>query len=248
MINVVQVPNVVQVLNVVQILNAVRILNAVHKLALGSLHEILFYITVIRIWVALFLMMLPVIAVNAVKQTHWGPILATPKSRQTGDPHAPVTIVEYSDFQCPSCAKMQTTVHNLLQTYQGKIRVMYKYYPLIKIHKNAMAAAQAAECAADQNQFWPFEDQLFATQDAWKDLQNPTTSYLAIALPLKIDVARFQTCLNDPLKIPIIEHDAAEARDRQVTATPTFFVGDERLVGGVFATDGARAIEKELRK
>src|SRR2546426_12707487 len=101
-----------------------------------------------RLATGVVLMLLPVLAVYAVKQTSWGPMLATPPSRQIGDPQAKVIIVEYSDFQCPSCASAQTSVHQFLDIYKGKIRVAYKYYPLTKIHKNSMAAAIPAECAA----------------------------------------------------------------------------------------------------
>jgi protein-disulfide isomerase len=201
-----------------------------------------------KVATALLLMLLPVIAVNAVKETHWGPILSTPLARQTGDPAAPVTIVEYSDFQCPSCAKMQPFVHTLLDTYKGKIRLMYKYYPLTRVHKHAMASAHAAECAASQRQFWPYEDRLFALQDSWAPLQDATTTFMAIAQDTHLDMEKFQRCLADPSKEKIIESDAAEAVKQQVSATPTFFIGEERLVGGVFASEGARAIEKELRK
>jgi len=201
-----------------------------------------------KLLTALVLMILPVIAVYAVKETYWGPILSTPPSRQIGDPHAKVTIVEYSDFQCPSCAKMQPTVHNFLDIYKGKIRVMYKYYPLTRIHKHAMAAAHAAECAAGQQQFWPYADRLFAQQDSWAPLQDATTTFMAIGQETNLDMTKFHACFADPSKEKIIESDADEARSRQVAATPTFFIEDERLVGGVFASEGARAIEKELRK
>jgi protein-disulfide isomerase len=194
------------------------------------------------------LLALPLIAVRLVKQTTWGPILAAPPARQTGDPKAKVVIVEYSDFQCPSCAIVDPTAHKLLEVYKGKIRLIYKYYPLTKIHKNAMPSAHAAECAAGQDQFWPYHDRLFQTQREWADLQDPTTSFMAIAQEVKLDPVKFQTCYADPAPIARIEADAQEAQAREVTATPTFFIGDERLVGQVFVTDGARTIEKELRQ
>jgi protein-disulfide isomerase len=201
-----------------------------------------------RFLVGSFLILAPVIAVQSVKQTSWGPILAAPKARQMGDPGAKVVIVEYSDFQCPSCAKIQPTLHQFLDIYKGKIRLIYKYYPLTKIHKNAMPAAHAAECAATQDHFWPYHDRLFQTQMSWESLQDPTTSFMAIAQSVNLDVPKFQACYADPSRLAVIEQDAKEAQERQVAATPTFFVGDERLVGQVFATDGARAIEKALRQ
>ena len=143
---------------------------------------------------------------------------------------------------------MQPTVHNFLDIYKGKVRFMYKYYPLTRVHKHAMAAAHAAECAAGQQQFCPYADQLFGRQESWASLQDPTTTFMAIAQETHLDIPKFQTCFADPSKEKIIEGDAEEAKSRDVTATPTFFIDDERLVGGVFASDGARTIEKELRK
>jgi protein-disulfide isomerase len=199
-----------------------------------------------RILTGSFLLLLPVAAVFSVKQTHWGPVLAAPKARQTGDPKAKVVIVEYSDFQCPSCAMLQPTVHQFLDVFKGKIRVIYKYYPL-KMHKNAMPAAHAADCAAAQDQFWPYHDQLFKTQTAWAPLADATTSFMAIAQDVKLDIPKFTACYTDPSRVAAIEQDVKEAQARQVAATPTFFIGDERLVGTVFATDGARAINRALR-
>jgi len=111
-----------------------------------------------------------------------------------------------------------------------------------------MPAAHAADCAAAQNHFWPFHDRLFETQMSWAPLADATTSFMAIAEEVKLDIPQFQACYADPKRLAPIEQDAQEAVARQVTATPTFFVGDERLVGQVFASDGARAIEKALRQ
>jgi len=204
--------------------------------------------TLKRILTGSFLLLAPVLTVYSVKQTTWGPVFAAPKERQIGEPGAKVVIVEYSDFQCPSCAHIEPTIHQLMDIYKGKVRFIYKYYPLTKIHKNAMPAAHAAECAAAEKQFWPYHDRLFQTQMAWENLQDPTTSFMAIAQDVKLDIPTFQSCYADPSRLAPIELDAKEAQDRQVTATPTFFVGDERLVGEVFATDGARVIDREIRQ
>ena len=201
-----------------------------------------------RFLAATILILAPVAAVYSVKQSNWGPIMAAPQVRQIGDPHAKVVIVEYSDFQCPSCALVEPAIHSLLETYKGKIRFIYKYYPLTKVHPNAMPAARAADCAGDQKQFWPYHDRLFATQISWAPLADPTTSFMAIARDVKLDIPKFTTCYADPTRVTRIEQDAKEAMSREVNATPTFFVGDDRLVGQVFMTDGARSIEKALRQ
>lgn len=197
---------------------------------------------------ALLLACVPAIAVQALKQSSWGTALATPKARQLGDPSAPVIILEYSDFQCPACARAVPVVKSFLDMYKGKIRIAFKYFPLRTIHPNALASAHAAQCAAEQNQFWPYGDKLFETQPQWAPLTNPTTHFMAIAQDLHLDAAKFSSCFADPAREKIIEADAQEGKARNVNATPTFFVGDQRLVGGVFDADGARAIERELRK
>jgi protein-disulfide isomerase len=201
-----------------------------------------------RFLIGTVLLVAPVIAVHSVKQTSWGPILAAPPERHTGDPHAKVVIVEYSDFQCPTCAHVEPALHQFLTTYKGKIQLIYKYFPLTKVHPNAMASAHAAECAAAQKQFWPYHDRLFDTQMSWAPLADATTSFMAIAQEVKLDLPKFSACYADLAPIAVIEQDAKEGSAREVTGTPTFFLGDDRYVGYVFATDGARAIEKALRQ
>jgi protein-disulfide isomerase len=201
-----------------------------------------------KLFAGLILTLLPVISVYSVKQTAWGKFQATPKSRQEGDPGAKVLLVEYSDFQCPMCASVQPTLKFFMEHYKGRIRLAYKYFPLTKIHKNAIASAHAAECAASQDKFWPYSEQLFANQPLWANLNDPTTSYVAIAQSVQLDMGKFKTCYADPSKEAIIEQDHAEGEARQINATPTLFIGDERLVGTPIMTDGARMIERELKK
>jgi protein-disulfide isomerase len=200
-----------------------------------------------RFLAATVLILAPILAVHSVKQTTWGPILAAPATRQIGDPKAKVVIVEYSDFQCPTCANVDPTVRKFLDLYKGKIRLIYKYFPL-KMHPNAMPAAHAADCAADQKQFWPYHNRLFDTQPSWATLTPPTTTFMSIAAEVKLDIPKFTACYTDPSRLAGIEQDLKEGLARQVNATPTFFIGDERLVGQFIVTDGARTIEKALRQ
>lgn len=197
---------------------------------------------------AVILFSLPILVVYAVKQSDWGPIMAAPKARQLGDPNAKVVVVEYSDFQCPSCARLQPTVHQFQELYKGKVRFVYKYYPLVKLHPNALPAAHAAECAAAEDKFWPYADKLFATQLQWAPLQDATTSFFAIAKDVNVNMTAFKACYADVSRREPILREADEALARGIKATPTFIIGDESLVGNVFAMDGARTIEKALRQ
>jgi len=202
-----------------------------------------------RSYVAVLLLGVPLLVVLILKNgTAYGPLLATPAARQKGAPNAKVTIVEYSDFQCPSCANIQPYLQNIMDTYKGNVRLYFKYFPLSMIHKNALAAAHAAECAARQDKFWPYGDLLFQRQAQWAPLADGTTHYMAIAEETHLDMTRFQACMADPSADVTVQQDVKEGQNREISATPTFFVDDERLVGGTFAEGGARAVERELRR
>lgn len=86
---------------------------------------------------------------------------------QRGPKDAKVTIVEFSDFQCPYCSRAFPTVEQVMKDYNGKVRLVYKHFPLVSIHPHAQKAAEAAECAKAQGKFWEFHDQLFTTQTDW---------------------------------------------------------------------------------
>jgi len=201
-----------------------------------------------KIAAGVVLTLAPLILVNQAKQTAWGKFQSTPAARMSGDAGAKVYLVEYSDFQCPMCARVQPTLHQFLDTYKGKVRLAYKYFPLGKIHRNAYPAARTAQCAAEQEKFWPVQDQLFAKQAEWAPLADPTTNYMAIAQGAGLDMTRFTSCYADSSKDAAIEQDRLEGEARQVNSTPTLFIGDERLVGSFIETDGARMIERELRR
>ncbi len=87
-----------------------------------------------------------------------------------GKAGAPITIVEYSDFQCPYCSKAQPTIKQVLSEYGDKVSLVYKHFPLVSIHPRAQITAEAAECAKDQGKFWEFHDQLFDKQGDWSSL------------------------------------------------------------------------------
>ena len=122
------------------------------------------------------------------------------------------------------CAHIQPALHQLLDTYKGKVRLAYKYFPLTTMHKNALPSAHAAQCAAEQNQFWAYEDQLFQTQPQWAVLADPTTSYVAIAQDgASRHESRFNACYADPSKLaPKSNKIAPKARPGRSRRPPHF--------------------------
>jgi len=159
-----------------------------------------------------------------------------------GPEDAPVLIVEFSDYQCPFCARSALeTFPQILETYEGKIRLVFRDFPLTSIHSNAQKAAEAAECADDQGQFWAYHDILFQNQQAL-DLD----SLKAYAQQLGLDTDAFNECLDSGQYASEVQNDLAQGQSYGVTATPTFFVNGRLLRGAQPFSAFRVAIEREL--
>jgi protein-disulfide isomerase len=139
-----------------------------------------------------------------------------------GPATAKVTIVEFSDFQCPYCAQAHETVHQLRERYADQVRIIFRHFPL-PFHEHARLAAQAAAAAHAQGKFWVFHDRLFEHQDALdrKSLEN-------YAQELGLDVAAFKKGLDDNAFNAQIDADMALGRSVRVDGTPTMFVNGKR--------------------
>jgi protein-disulfide isomerase len=158
-----------------------------------------------------------------------------------GPASAPVTVVAFSDFQCPFCGRAEATVHQLETAYAGKIRIVFKEFPL-PFHDKAHLAAEAALAAKEQGKFWQMHDKMFANQQA---LDRPSLEKYASELGL--DMAKFRAAL-DSGKFK----DKVDAEDREgaavgVTGTPTFFINGTRLVGAQPIDAFKAIIDKELK-
>jgi protein-disulfide isomerase len=148
-----------------------------------------------------------------------------------GPETAPVKIVEYSDFECPSCRVVQADLRGLFINYPGKIQLTYKHFPLTS-HKWSIYAHQAAECMNVQKKFWPYQDRLYEKQPEWASLDVPPVEILArYAQELGADMNLFGKCMTDVTVTRTIYAEKEEGNKRQVNATPTFFIGEERFVG-----------------
>jgi protein-disulfide isomerase len=146
-----------------------------------------------------------------------------------GNAESAVTLVEYSDLQCPACAAFQPYVNEVLAAYGDGLRFEYKHFPL-PIHPLAEPAARAAEAAGLQGKFFEYADKLFAEQAAWTKSPNPAGLYLSYAEELGLDLDQFKRHLNASLVREKIKAEGQEARDLGVTGTPTFFLNGERMV------------------
>jgi protein-disulfide isomerase len=158
-----------------------------------------------------------------------------------GPDDAPITIVEFSDFQCPFCRRFHDeTYQDLLNAYPGQIRFVYRNLPLTSIHPAAMPAAVASLCANDQGVYWEYHEKLFSSET----LDEAT--YIQYATDLGIDVDKFTACLSDGSHDEFIQQDMDFALDLGVQSTPTFFINGLAIVGAQPLTNFTQLIDQEL--
>src|SRR4051812_10358171 len=136
-----------------------------------------------------------------------------------GGEHAPVTIVEYGDFECPNCRQAAPAVKLILEHWRGRVRLAWRHFPLEGVHPHALGAALASEAAAAQGRFWPMHDVLFENQAHLKT--NHLRDY---ARRLELDTARYEAEMEDQLYLPRVREQIDGGERSGVCGTPTFFV------------------------
>lgn len=151
----------------------------------------------------------------------------TVEAHVKGNPEASVSLVEYSDFQCPACGQFYPYVKEIMEEYGDQVRFEYRHFPLINIHPQAVPAARAAEAAGQQGQFWQMHDKLFEGQNTWSKSSNPTGFFRQYAEELGLDMNTFNRHLGSSVIEEAIMSGFNDARDRGFTGTPTFMLNDE---------------------
>ena len=158
-----------------------------------------------------------------------------------GSHDAPVTIVEYGDFECPNCKQAAPAVAVIMKHFEGRVRLVFRHFPLEEVHPHALLAAEAAEAAAAQDRFWEMHDRLFAEQP---HLQLPHLREHATALGL--DLKRFSEELRDHVHVARVRENVAEGRRLAVRHTPTFYVNGALCDVSFGVQHLERAVEKAL--
>jgi len=159
-----------------------------------------------------------------------------------GNPKAPVTIVEFSDFQCPFCVRARPTVSRVREAYGDRVRWVFRHYPL-DFHAQAEKAGEAAACAGDQGKFWEMHDLLWSNT---AKLQVPDLK--AHAATLGLDAAAFGECLDSGRHGGLVSGDLAAGQGYGVSGTPAFFVNGRPLVGAQPFEAFAQVIDDELQR
>ncbi|MGH9872772.1 MAG: DsbA family protein [Pyrinomonadaceae bacterium] len=151
-----------------------------------------------------------------------------------------VTLEEFGDYQCPPCGALHPTLKKLKQEFGSNLNFVFRNLPLTTVHKNALAAAQAAEAARMQNRFWEMHDLLYENQDLWKDDINPKSVFWKFAEDLGLDTARFMSDMDDKQVKLRIEADEYAAAELDIHGTPTLFIDGRRLLSDATNPEGIR--------
>ena len=148
----------------------------------------------------------------------------TSRDISKGDPKAPVKLIEYADFQCPACAAFHPVVNQILSNYGNKIFYVYRMFPLINAHPNAIISAQAAYAAYKQGAFFKYDDLLYNKQTEWADLQDPKTALVDYAASLKLDTTKFKADMLSGVTQKYVQDSENEALSEGIDQTPSFFI------------------------
>jgi protein-disulfide isomerase len=167
--------------------------------------------------------------------------IAADPARLRGDPRAPVTIVEFSDFSCPFCRKAESILTEVLAKYPGQVKLGYRDFPLETLHPQAELAAEASRCAGDQGKYWEYHDLLFARPDMQK-----SDVLLDDARTLKLDEQKFAACLSSGSYKAKVDQDVQMGSRAGVVATPGFFINGTFVNGAQPAAVFEKIIDQQL--
>ena len=191
----------------------------------------------------------PVVAAQAAGPVVEAPVTEAPQRYEVasegfpsiGPKDAPITIIEFSDYQCPYCRRWHEQVYEpLLAAYPGQIRVVYRHFPLTSIHPDAFPAAQAAMCAGEQNAYWQFHEKIFSSDALGSSV------YTQYAQELGLDMSAFDSCIAEGRYDEAIQADLDFAVNLGVRSTPTFFINGLAIVGAQPLDIFKQVIDKEL--
>ena len=167
-----------------------------------------------------------------------------------GDPDAPITIMEFGDYQCPACGAFALQIKpqvDLAYIESGQAKLVFHDFPIEAIHPNAFLAARAARCGGEQDRYFDFHDALFSSQRDWSTQGNPAGSFIDLADEIGLDTSAFRSCLRSDRYADVVTANMTLGQRLGVSGTPTLFVHDgtppARRLGGFQFIDVQQAIE-----
>ena len=177
----------------------------------------------------------------------WQELLAA-KGQEKGEASAKVTIVEFTDYECPFCGRFVTdTYGKIMDDYVKTGKVKYALFDLpLPFHANAKTAALTALCAGDQGKYWEMHEKLFSTQEAWSS-GDPKTKFQAYAKEIGLNTSKYDKCVTDGQFNQAIEDSTALAQKMGANGTPTFYINGKQLVGAQPYSEFQKVIDEALK-
>ncbi|RJQ37122.1 hypothetical protein C4552_01255 [Candidatus Parcubacteria bacterium] len=171
--------------------------------------------------------------------------IMTAEDHVKGNREAMVVLVEYSDFQCPACAAYYPLVKKIAEDYANDVAIVYRHFPLQQ-HRQAVAAAQAAEAAANQGRFWEMHDMLFEHQGEWSGNANAAELFAGYAAAIGLDGDQYRRDVEASAGRDRAQEDFQSGRAAGVNATPTFFLNGQRIVGPQSYSEFAALLDEAI--
>ncbi|MBD3280775.1 thioredoxin domain-containing protein [Candidatus Dojkabacteria bacterium] len=159
-------------------------------------------------------------------------LLEREDSHTTGNQESEIVMVEFSDFECSACAYYHNEFNNFKQSYNNRVKFVYRHFPLESIHPLAFKAAEASEAAASQDKFWEYQDLLFKRQSIWSLLseERATETFIEYAEELEVeDLERFEKDLKEGTYTSKVQRDLDDAEALKLGGTPTVFINGEQI-------------------
>jgi len=163
-----------------------------------------------------------------------------PGAEAIGNDNATLNIIEFGDYQCPPCGQLYPELKQIEKEYGDQVQIVFRHFPLMKIHKNALIAAHAAEAARNQRKFWEMHDLLYRNQKDWVDLADPRPVFVSYAKQLGLTLDAFDRDLGSNLIDQKISADMARGSAQGVNGTPTVFLDSHLLKYEATNLDGLR--------
>ncbi|MBU1202658.1 DsbA family protein [Patescibacteria group bacterium] len=198
--------------------------------------------------IVVVLTFLTLIIIQIAKPNNEGSTILTDQEWIKGNESASVSLIEYSDFQCPACGVYYSHVKSLAEEFGDRIKIIYRHYPLEQIHPYANLSAQAAEAAGQQGQFWQMHDLLFENQSTWSNSQQPEQIFVDYANQLGLDIEKFKNDMDSREIKNAIRDDEISGNQALVEGTPTFFLNGQKIANPLSYDKFRQIINNELEK
>lgn len=156
------------------------------------------------------------------------PTPVTPADWTRGNPNAPVTLVEYADFECPACQAYYPVVEQVFNAASSTVRMVFREFPLPQ-HADAIPAAKAAEAAGNQGKFWDMYGLIYSNHADWETLSDPTSVFVGYAQKLRLNMAQFNADIKSAIVAKKISDEVTTGTAAGIDATPTFFINGKRI-------------------